>query len=62
MKKFDLKKWRLKHGLTQEQFAALVPCHRNTIIKIERAQQSGEKVKNISLLESFCRIYDQNDE
>jgi DNA-binding XRE family transcriptional regulator len=57
-KKFNLKEWRQKHGITQEEFAAMVPCHRNTIINIERMQESGEIVKSIVLLESFCELYD----
>lgn len=54
MKKFDLKQWRKKNGMTQARFAKLVGLCRDTISVME----NGGKIKTASLIEKFCQLYD----
>jgi HTH-type transcriptional regulator/antitoxin PezA len=54
MKKFNLKQWRKKHGMTQIEFAKLVGLCRDTISVIE----NGGKTKTGPLVEKFCQLYD----
>lgn len=55
MKQFDLKKWRIKHGLTQEELSKLILFTPRTISAIE----NGYAPKRMDLIESFCNSIDE---
>ena len=55
MKKFDLRKWREKYGLSQVQAANELLLSRATIQNIE----AGLSFKNLHLIEAFCYFYDK---
>lgn len=57
MKKFDLKKWRKKHGLTQEELAEMILVSPDTIQRIESGTFNG----NLLLVASFCELYDKKN-
>jgi DNA-binding XRE family transcriptional regulator len=55
MKKFDLKKWREKHGLNILQLSEIILLSHDTIQRIEAGTFKG----NMLLVESFCELYDK---
>lgn len=59
MKKFNLKSWRVKHGLTQSETGSLIHRHRNSVGNIEKSQELGLPVKNIHLIAAYCYDYDR---
>lgn len=54
MKEFDLKLWRAKHGLTQEQAAEKILVSLRTIQRIEADDYSGP----YHLIRMFCEGHD----
>ncbi len=54
MKKFDLRKWRLKHNMTQTDFAVLTKSARNRVSRAE----NGKAPKALGYFEVFTLLYD----
>jgi len=58
MKKFNLKEWRLKYNMTQEDFAKLTGSARNRVSRAE----NGKATKALVFFEAFALFYDFKNE